>query len=123
MLLINIKICRIDECEKVEEEVSRSYVMIVSRDKREREIDCFDREIIFAHDIDFFDVVNDIISDVIDFEEAVDSIKVDESRELEVDEKNEIVIVIVTKDDDIDNIDVENVDESETSEVNEVINV
>ena len=63
MLLINLKNCRTDECEKISEEVKRSYAMIVSRDKREDEINCFDFEVISAYDIDFRDVVNEKINE------------------------------------------------------------
>ena len=60
MLLINLKSCKIDECEKVGEEVEKSCVIvIVSRGKRESVVN-FDRETIFVYDIGFFDVVINI---------------------------------------------------------------
>ena len=58
MLLINLKSCRIDECEKVDEKVEKSIV-IVKRDNRENKINYFDRKTIFVHNIDFFNVVNE----------------------------------------------------------------
>ena len=68
-------------------------IVIVSRDKRENEINCFDREIIFVHDIDFLDVLNDVIDffDVIidAVDGAVDFIEIDKGEELEVDEISE----------------------------------
>ena len=66
ILLIDLKNCKINECEKVEKEIKKLYVIIiVSRDKRENVIDCFDCEIIFVHNIDFRNVVNDIESEKI----------------------------------------------------------
>ena len=118
--MINSKNNKIDaNCEK-NEKVKRPYVMIVNRDKREREIDCFDRDAISAHNIDFFDVVNDVhdvektndsidfFNVIIDVEKAIDSIEVDENEKLDV------------CDDDTDDIDVENVDKNETNEINEI---
>ena len=58
MLLIDLKSCRIDECEEVDEKIKMPYAVIVSRDRRENVVD-FDREIISAHDIDFLDVVDE----------------------------------------------------------------
>ena len=61
MLLINLKNCKINECEKVDEKIKRlikKLIVIVKRDRRENEINCFDRETIFVHNIDFRDVVN-----------------------------------------------------------------
>ena len=133
--MTNSKNSRIDanyeKNEKVEKEIEKSCVIvIVSRDKRENEIDCFDREIISVHDIgfldvlndviDFFDVITDAVNDAVDAEETTNFIEVDENEELEVDEIDEI------KDDDIDDIDdtnVENADKDETNEINEVVNV
>ena len=99
MLLINSKGSRIGaNCEKgeeVEKKVKRSCVIvIVNRDRREGEIDCFDREIIFVHNIDFldvlddvidfFDVITDVVGGAVDAEEAVDFIEVDGGGELEI---------------------------------------
>ena len=77
--------------------------MIVSRDRRERKINCFDRETISIHNIDFFDVANDVhnvektnnfidffnvitdvVNDVIDVKKTINFIEVDESEELDV---------------------------------------
>ena len=85
LLLINSKGSRIgnncEKGEKVEEEVEKSCVIvIVNRDRREREIDCFDREAIFAYDIGFFGVVGEVV----DVEKTADFIEVDESEEFDV---------------------------------------
>ena len=85
MLLANMEVCRIGECGGVGGGVSRPYVVIVGCGKREREIDCFDREVIFAHDIGFLGVVGGIIGDVIGFEEAAGSIEAGGGGELGVD--------------------------------------
>ena len=58
MLLINLKICRIGECEKIDEEIKR-LLMIVKRGKRKNVVNFFDRETIFVYDIDFSDVVDE----------------------------------------------------------------
>ena len=64
MLLTNLKVCRIDEREEVDEKIERScMIMIVGRDKRESVVDCFDREAISVHDIDFRNVVIEEISE------------------------------------------------------------
>ena len=82
MLLISLKNCRTDVCEKVDEEVKRScIIVIVNRDRRENEVNCFDRETIFVHDIGFLDVVDEKISEKIDE-------KTDEEAK-EINEKNE----------------------------------
>ena len=72
--------------------------MIVKRDKRENEIDCFNFETIFVHNIDFLDVVNDItnddffdiiidvVNDVIDVKKAINFIEVDENEKFEINE-------------------------------------
>ena len=75
MLLIHLKSCKIGECEKVDEEIKK-LIVIVKRDKRENVVN-FDRETIFAHNIGFFDIVN----------EKTDK-KIDETNE-EIDEKSE----------------------------------
>ena len=77
-------------------------IVIVNRDKRESEINCFDRETISVHDIGFFDVVDDIANDdffdvitdavddvhdvIIDAEKTADFIEVDEDGEIEIGE-------------------------------------
>ena len=127
LLLINSKDSKIDaNCEK-NEEVEKSIV-IVKRDKREGEIDCFDREIIFAHDIDFFDVLSDVIdffdviTDVVngavDAEKTADFIEIDENEELGVWDDD---IDDTDDTDDIDDTDAKGVDENETGEVDEIV--
>ena len=69
LLLVNSKNNKVDaNCEKnekVEKEIKKlCVIVIVSRDMRESVFDCFDRETIFAHIIDFFDVVINIKSEV-----------------------------------------------------------
>ena len=82
MLLISLKNCRIDVCEKVDEEVKRScIIVIVNRDRRENEVNCFDRETISVHDIDFLNVVGEKIDKKID-EKTNEETK-------EINEKNE----------------------------------
>ena len=97
MLLANMEVCRIDECGGVEGGVSRSYVVIVGRGRREREIDCLGREVISAHDIGFLGVVGGIIGDVIGSEEAAGSIEADGGGELGAGEEGGVVIVIVAE--------------------------
>ena len=106
MLLINSKNNKIDvNCEE-NEKVNKLYVMIVSFDKRKNEINCFNRETIFVHDIDFFDVVNNVI----DVEKTTNFVEINENDKIEI--KDDDI-------DDIDNINIKNVDENETSEINE----
>ena len=83
MLLINIKVCKIDECEKVEKEIKRSIV-IVNRDKRKNVVN-FDHETIFVYNIDFFDVVNEKTDEKAD--EKNNSIVIKKVKEIEINEK------------------------------------
>ena len=114
MLLTNSKGSRMgancEESEGVEKEVKR-LIVIVKRGRREGEIDCFDRESISAHDIDFFGVVGDVV----DAEKAADSIEVDEGGGEELDAWDDDT-------GDTDDIDTEDANEGETDEVNEMIN-
>ena len=55
MLLINLKICRIDECEEINERINSA----VDKDMRENFDDVIDREITSIHDIDFEDEKTD----------------------------------------------------------------
>ena len=62
MLLINLKICKIDECEKVDEEINNA----IDKNMREDFDDVIDRETISIHDIDFENVANKKTNEVVD---------------------------------------------------------
>ena len=86
MLLIDFENNKIDDkCEK-NEKVKKSY-LIVKRDKREKIFNFFDFEIIFVHDIEFFDVTNDVI---VVINEVINASKTNDFIEIVENEKNEI---------------------------------
>ena len=60
MLLINLKIYKIDECEKVNEKIKNA----INKNIRENVLSFFDRETIFVYNIDFFDVVNEKTNEI-----------------------------------------------------------
>ena len=71
MLLIDSWNCKIDDKYNEDEKVKRSYFNI-ERDKRENVVnDNFDFEIIFVHDINFLDIVIDVINKVIDEDKII----------------------------------------------------
>ena len=78
--LTNIKSCKIDECEEIDEKVKKSIV-IVKRDKRENIVN-FNRKTIFVHDIDFLDVVNEK-----KMKKKNNSIVIKEVKEIKINEK------------------------------------
>ena len=95
---------KIGEDSEVDEKVERSYLMI-RRGKREEIFDFFDFETISTHDIDFFDVVFDVI-DVAD--EMTD----------EINTKTDVEKIAIDVDGAvIDAFDAENAEEDETEEV------
>ena len=89
-LLTNFESCKIEK----DEAINKSYVMIVKRDKREREINCFDREIISVHDIEIFDVADDFIEVINDEkdDEIADAIDVKSEKSEENEKTNSIVV-------------------------------
>ena len=91
-LLIDFENCKIEK----DKTVNKSYLIIVKRDIREREINCFDRETISVHNMRIFDVADDFIEIINDEknDEVVDAIDVKNEKN----EKNEKTNSIVVKD-------------------------
>ena len=74
----------------------------MKRDKREKIFDFFDFEIIFAHDIEFFDVIIDVIdanktNDFIEFVEnekrKIDDINIENAKINETNEINNAIVI------------------------------
>ena len=63
--------------------------MIVNRDKRENVVNDFDREAISAHDIEFFDVLNVVICEIIDEANKIENEAIDENIAIDVNVAND----------------------------------
>ena len=87
MLLIALLNCKIEK----DDEVERLYLTI-KRDKRDDVFDFFDRETTSVHDIDFFDVVNDVTNNVV---VVVDDVIAVDIKDEETDEKTNAIVVEV----------------------------